>query len=242
MDKKDLYIVIGGSSGYGQAVAQELDKSDQNLVITAQRGIGLNGLKLDVKNPDSWLNIEQFIIEHKSEYTLKAIIFCTGIAANIKSIGEKSPSEAINVLDTNINGLYHALCLAARYLTDGGIFINMGSIAYRKNYYGGAEYCASKAAQLSMVRAARIEGISKGVRYCTIHPGLGYTNFQKTRFGGDEEKAGKVTEGLRVLDPVDVANAVMFMLSVPEHVCISELEITPTEQAEHGEDLRKYKI
>lgn len=239
--KKDLYIVIGGSSGYGKAIAHELAKNNHNHVVTAQRTVGLNSITLDVTDMESWLNVEKCIIENSMVSQLKGIIYSTGIAANIESIRDKSPTQAVNVLNTNVNGLYHALCIAARYLTEGGIFINVGSIAYRKNYFGGSEYCASKAAQLTMMRAARIEGIPKRVRYCTINPGLGYTNFQKTRFDGDEEKASKAVEGLRVLDPQDVASAVLYMLSVPPHVCISELEITPTEQAEHGEDIRKYQ-
>jgi NADP-dependent 3-hydroxy acid dehydrogenase YdfG len=238
---KNLHIVVGASSGYGLAIAKELSMVSSNRVVTAQRSLGINSIAHDVKSVDSWLNLEKFIIDNRPECTLKSIIYCTGIAADILPIGKKSNSQAIEVLETNINGLYHALELSARYMPKGGVFINIGSIAYRKNYFGGAEYCASKAAQTTLVRSARIEGIAKGVRYCTLNPGLGYTNFQKNRFGGDEEKAHKVTEGVRVLDPEDVAHAVMFMLSVPEHVCISEMEITPTEQAEHGEDIRKYR-
>ena len=238
---KNLYLVIGASSGYGKAIAEALNDNLDNYVVTAQRRSGINSIEHDVKSPESWLNLSNHLTQLQQTHKIKGIIYSTGIAADVAPINQKDRLSAISVIDVNVIGLMRALELAGVVLESGGVFINVGSIAYRKNYYGGGEYCASKAAQLTLMRTARIEGLSKRVRYCTINPGLGYTEFQKTRFNGNEAKAQKVTEGLRVLDAADVANAVLFMLNVPEHVCISELEITPSEQAEHGEDIRKYR-
>lgn len=203
------YLIIGASSGYGKAIADSL--SLNYTVLTAQRTAA--DIIHDATDAASWQRLEKEI--QNKGLRIDGIVFSAGIAADIQPIGTKDLITANKVLMTNVQGLYHALDMSARLLTEGGVFINIGSIAYRKNYYGGAEYCASKAAQLTLVRTARIEGLKRGVRYCSLNPGLGQTNFQTTRFGGDANRAAQLTEGLRILDPTDVAQAVLFILSVP---------------------------
>jgi NADP-dependent 3-hydroxy acid dehydrogenase YdfG len=114
----------------------------------------------------------------------------------------------------------------------GGMVLNVGSVAGRTAYEGGAAYCAAKAGELQITRALRLEVCGTGLRVGTIDPGMAETEFSLVRFGGDQARADKVYEGVQPLTAEDVAEAMVWMVSRPSHVCIDELVIKPTDQAE----------
>ena len=70
-----------------------------------------------------------------------------------------------------------------------------------------------------------------GIKVGIINPGKVKTEFSEVRFKGDSDKAKKVYEGLKVLSPQDIADAIFYMASTPYHVNISELEILPNSEA-----------
>jgi NADP-dependent 3-hydroxy acid dehydrogenase YdfG len=63
-----------------------------------------------------------------------------------------------------------------------------------------------------------------------IHPGAAETEFSNVRFKGNEDLAGKVYEGYQPLSAEDVADVIYYCASVPDHVCINDLELTCTSQ------------
>lgn len=113
----------------------------------------------------------------------------------------------------------------------GAIIINVGSIAGREAYEGGAAYCAAKAGVLQITRALRLELCGTGLRVATVDPGLAETEFSLVRFKGDRARAAKVYQGMVPLTADDVAEAIVWVASRPPHVCVDELLIKPTDQA-----------
>ena len=113
----------------------------------------------------------------------------------------------------------------------GASILNIGSIAGRTAYEGGAAYCAAKAGELQITKALRLELCGTGVRVCTIDPGFAETEFSIVRFKGDLEKAKKVYEGLEALTADDIAETLVWVASRAPHVCIDEMVIKPTDQA-----------
>ena len=77
----------------------------------------------------------------------------------------------------------------------------------------------------------RIDLLDYRIKVTNICPGMVETEFSKVRFHGDEEKAEKVYQGFQPLVAEDVANCIAFAVSLPEHVCINDLVITCTAQA-----------
>jgi NADP-dependent 3-hydroxy acid dehydrogenase YdfG len=121
--------------------------------------------------------------------------------------------------------------LPAMLTNPGSSILNIGSIAGRVVYEGGAAYCAAKAGELQITRALRLELCGTGVRVGTIDPGLAETEFSIVRFKGDKERAKKVYEGVNPLRAEDVAEALVWAASRPPHVCIDEMIIKCTDQA-----------
>ena len=65
----------------------------------------------------------------------------------------------------------------------------------------------------------------------TIDPGLAETEFSMVRFKGDETRAKIVYEGVKALTADDIAETIVWVASRPDHVCIDEQIIKPTDQA-----------
>jgi NADP-dependent 3-hydroxy acid dehydrogenase YdfG len=114
----------------------------------------------------------------------------------------------------------------------GSSIINIGSIAGRTAYEGGSAYCAAKAGELQITRALRLELCGTGVRVSTVDPGFAETEFSLVRFKGDAARAKKVYDGLIPLTAEDIAETLVWVASRPAHVCIDELIIKPTDQAQ----------
>ena len=113
-----------------------------------------------------------------------------------------------------------------------GHIINIGSIAGSYPYPGGNVYGASKAFVRQFSLNLRADLYDKNIRVTDIEPGLcGGSEFSQVRFKGDEAKAKSVYEGTTPLMPEDIAQSVLWVASLPQHININTLEIMPTIQA-----------
>jgi len=73
--------------------------------------------------------------------------------------------------------------------------------------------------------------LKHNIRVTHIAPGMAETEFSVVRFKGDREKADAVYKGFDPLTGDDIADVVYYCASLPPHVCINDLVITPTQQA-----------
>jgi NADP-dependent 3-hydroxy acid dehydrogenase YdfG len=112
-----------------------------------------------------------------------------------------------------------------------GHVIGMGSTAGHQTYANGAVYCATKAAEKSIMEGLRIDLIGKPVRTTSIDPGMVETEFASVRFRGDEEKAAKVYADITPLQPEDIAETIIFAATRPVHVNIHTILMTTIDQA-----------
>ena len=77
----------------------------------------------------------------------------------------------------------------------------------------------------------RIDLLRHNIKVTAIHPGAAETEFSLIRFKGSEESAKKVYEGFHPLSAEDVADIIYYTASLPPHVCINDLVVTCTQQA-----------
>ena len=77
----------------------------------------------------------------------------------------------------------------------------------------------------------RIDLLPHRIKVTAIHPGAAETEFSLVRFKQDEAQAAKIYEGYKALQASDIAEAAFFCAQQPSHVCINELVITCTAQA-----------
>ena len=156
-----------------------------------------------------------------------------GGAEGLDTIAEGKDQDWETMMQTNVLGVLRVTRAALPLLVNnpGSSIINIGSLAARVAYEGGAAYCAAKAGELQITRALRLELNGTGLRVSSIDPGLAETEFSLVRFKGDTARAAKVYEGMVPLTAEDIAETLVWIASRPPHVNIDEVLIKPTDQA-----------
>ncbi|MDX9695494.1 MAG: SDR family NAD(P)-dependent oxidoreductase, partial [Bacteroidales bacterium] len=112
-----------------------------------------------------------------------------------------------------------------------GHIVNIGSIAGKEVYENGNVYCGTKHAVDAISKGMRIDLLKHKIKVTAIHPGMVETEFSLVRFKGDKERADKVYHGFTPLIGEDIADAILYCLTRPEHVCINDMIVMATAQA-----------
>jgi 3-hydroxy acid dehydrogenase / malonic semialdehyde reductase len=164
---------------------------------------------------------------------LDVLINNAGGAKGLDKVAEAKDEDWEFMVQTNVLGVLRVTraCLPLMTNNPGSTIINVGSIAGRVAYEGGAAYCGAKAAELKITQALRLELCGTGVRVSTVDPGMAETEFSIVRFKGDNDRAKKVYEGVEPLTAEDIAETLVWVASRPPHVNIDELLIKCTDQA-----------
>ena len=165
--------------------------------------------------------------------SIDVLINNAGLGLGMDKIYEGNPAEWDDMIDTNVKGLLNVTRAVVPGMVNRkrGHIVNIGSIAGREVYPGGNIYCATKFAVKAITRALKIDLLGTPIRVSTIDPGMVETNFSVIRFRGDREKADAVYRGLKPLTGEDIAEAVIWVVSRPPHVDITEMVVLPTDQS-----------
>ena len=240
-------LVTGASSGFGAAAAVAFGRAGAKVLLGARRVDRLEAVAAQAKQagaPDarahaldvtSTGSVEAFAAWVRTVTpSVDVLINNAGGAHGADHVAAAKDADWEAMFQTNVLGLLRMTRAILPLLreTPGAYILNIGSIAGRTAYEGGAAYCAAKAAELQITKALRLELNGTGIRVGTIDPGLAETEFAMVRFKGDASRAQKVYEGMEPLTPEDVADAMVWAASRPPHVCIDELVIKSTAQAE----------
>ncbi len=238
-------FITGATSGIGKATATLLAKNNFRLILCGRRTEALQTVKSElshytdvytlcfdqrnrtevesaVKNlPDLWKNID-------------ILINNAGNAHGLDTLAEGNADDWDAMLDGNVKGLLYVSqqIIPAMQQQKSGHIVNISSVAARQTYANGVVYCASKKAVDVISDGMRLELTGFGIKVTNIQPGLVETDFSKVRFKGDEERAAAVYQGYKALEPEDIADAILYCISTPAHVAVSDLTIYPSAQSE----------
>jgi 3-hydroxy acid dehydrogenase/malonic semialdehyde reductase len=240
-------FITGASSGFGKAIAEKFAAAGDNLIITARREKELSDLKnqleesfgvkvlplvFDVRHKNKVFQIIENLPEEWQH--IDVLINNAGLALGRESFDEASLDDWETMIDTNVKGLLYVSKAVIPFMIkrNKGHIINMGSVAAKEIYDKGNVYCASKKAVESISKSMRIELLPHHIKVTAIHPGAAVTEFSIVRFKGDQQKADAIYKGFTPLSANDVADTVIYCTGLPEHVCINDLVITCTAQAD----------
>ena len=237
-------LITGATAGFGKAIAESLAKARYRLIITGRRVERLESLREELRSLTE-VHIMPFDVRNKAEVNtafadlpddwknIDVLVNNAGLALGKSNIEAGLTEDWDQMMDTNVKGLLYVTKAAIPLLKDSkdAHIISIGSIAGTEVYPSGNVYCASKHAVNALSKALRIELLPYAIRVSQIRPGLADTEFSVVRYKGDEEKSSQVYKGFDALQAEDIARAALFILESPRHVCINDLEITPTSQA-----------
>lgn len=243
---KNIILITGATSGFGEAAAHKFAAMHWDLIITGRRTERLEALEKELKDSNGTdvltLNFDVRDLEavKKSIASLSGkwrnidvLLNNAGLAAGREPIQEGQYDDWEQMIDTNVKGLLYMIREVSPIMVErrSGHIINVASLAGWETYGGGNVYCGTKHAVRAITRSARIDLLPHRVKVSVISPGAAETEFSLVRFKGDAAKAESVYEGYQPLKAEDVAESIYFIASQPKHVNIEEILILPTAQA-----------
>jgi len=238
-------LITGASGGFGEAIAKTLAKQNVKLILTGRNKANLeNVCRFITANTQSKVLPLVFDVQDleackqavdsipKDFIDIDVLINNAGLAVELNPINKGDYEDWERMINTNIKGLLYITRLISPVMVEkkSGHIINVGSISSREVYVGGNVYCATKHAVLALSQGMRMDLLPHNIKVTHVSPGAAETNFSIVRFHGDKSRADKVYDGFTPLVADDVANVVEYVLSLPEHVCINEINLTCTAQ------------
>jgi len=241
----DLTVFItGATSGIGKATAEFLAKHNYRLILcgrnqdrlkelkqTLGKQTAITTLQFDVRDKEAVFSAIESLPENFRE--IDVLINNAGNAHGLSSIQEGDINDWDAMLDINVKGLLYVsrAILPKMIERNSGFIVNIGSTAGKEVYPNGNVYCASKSAVEAINKGMRMDLNQYNIRVSAIHPGLVETAFSDVRFKGDTERAKKVYQGYKALQPEDIAEIIHFVITRPYHINIEDLVVFPSAQA-----------
>ena len=226
-----IAIVTGGTRGIGRAIADRLLRAGASVAIcgrspehvqTAVKEFErdapgrIYGEVADVSKLD---DVKRFFAAVDARFGgVDFLINNAGIGI-FKSVADLTPEEWHSVIDLNLTGVYYCSHEVLQRLGNrgGGYIINLSSLAGKNAFAGGAAYNASKFGVNGFSEAMMLDHRYDNVRVSYVMPGS-----VNTEFGSH---AGSASWKIQ---PEDVAEVIMMLLSMPGRTLVSRVEMRPS--------------
>ncbi|MFZ0823610.1 MAG: SDR family oxidoreductase [Terriglobales bacterium] len=227
-----LALVSGANRGIGLSIARALAHEGCNLIITGrdERALAKARAELeklnvrvlahscDVRSPDSVDYL--FAVVRGLRKPLDILVNNAGIGHPNRTVGELPYPTWMEVIDTNLNGLFLMTQAALAVMKRGGTIVNNLSIAAERIFPGSAAYNASKHGGLGFTNTLREELRPKGIRVIALMPGATDTAIWDTLWPKAPRR--------KMMSPETVARAVVDALLLPENTTVEKIVVMPS--------------
>jgi NAD(P)-dependent dehydrogenase (short-subunit alcohol dehydrogenase family) len=227
-----LAIVTGANRGIGLAIARALAREGCNLIITgrderalAKARAELEKLKVevlaqscDVRSPESVDYL--FALVRGLHKPLDILINNAGIGHPNRTVGELPYPTWMEVIDTNLNGLFLMTQAGLAVMKRGGTIVNNLSIAAERVFPGSAAYNASKHGALGFTDTLREELRPKGIRVIALMPGATDTAIWNTLWPKAPRR--------KMMSAETVARTVIDALLLPNNTTTEKIIVMPS--------------
>lgn len=241
-----IVFITGATSGFGKAIAEKFASQKHDCIITGRRkeklltlaatlheqyGVNVLPLVFDVQRKDEVFDaVNNLPTQWRA---IDVLVNNAGLALGRDTFDHANLDDWETMIDTNVKGLLYVSKAVLPYMIERkkGHVINIGSTAGKEVYQSGNVYCASKFAVDAITKSMRIDLLPHKIKATAIQPGAAETEFSLVRFKGDEDKAARIYQGFDPLQAEDIADIVYYCATLPAHVCINDLVVTCTAQA-----------
>ncbi|MDC0534814.1 SDR family oxidoreductase [Francisellaceae bacterium] len=232
-------MIFGASSGMGREIALACINQNMNVSMCARRTEKLSEMaawnqqsifydQVDIRDK---LNVDNFVNNAVNNYGQPDyVINCVGVMY-YQLMQKKDYNQWLKMINTNVIGflnITHAIIDPITY--SRGIFINITSDAGRKAFPGLSVYSGTKAFMEFTLSGLRQELIASGVRVVNIQPGNVKTPLQGMSTDKEAEQLYGSFAYQEFLNPIDVANTVIYAMQQPSHVAMNEILIEPQQE------------
>ncbi len=226
-------VVTGASRGIGAAVAQALHQAGAKLGLASRSGDDLGipdavAMPSDVRDPEA---IGRLVSATAEKFGGIDIVVVNAGVGSYGPFLEMPFEELEEIIDTNVKGALYTVRAALPHLmeSDAADLVMLSSEAGRRGLPFEAVYCASKFAQVGLIRALDHELREKGVRCTNVAPGGVATDFAMGR-----GRTPDMPELVGMMSAEDVAEAVMYVLTRPRNHRILEVAFRPMTEGSMG--------
>jgi len=232
-----LALITGASRGIGLAIARALAREGCNLIVTARDERALakarNELEklqpaksnvhvlaqaCDVRSPDSVDYL--FALVRGLHRPLDILINNAGIGHPTRTVSELPYPTWMEVIDTNLNGLFLVTQAALAVMKRGSTIVNNLSIAAERIFPGLAAYNASKHGALGFTNTLREELRPKGIRVIALMPGATDTAIWNAMWPRAPRR--------NMMSAKTVASTVVDALLLPENATVEKIVVMPS--------------
>ena len=230
-----IALVTGASRGIGLAVADALRASGMHVVRVARSLSNAaterrTDIACDVTKP---ADVERAVARVEKELGVPDVLVNNAGIFFIKPLAETTPADFTNTLTTNLTAAF----LLARTIVPKivarrrGHFVTIGSISDYIGFSGSTAYAASKFGLRGMHEVIRQETAKSGVRTTLVSPGPVDTGIWDAV---DPDSKPGFTKRKDMMRAEDVAAAVVYAVTQPEHVAVTEIRLLPTIYSPRG--------
>lgn len=237
-EAKRVAWVTGGGTGIGRAGAEALHRDGWTVIVSGRRADALQGvvdeaghggatmeaMTLDVTDAAAVNDAAQRILARHGRIDL--LVNSAGLNIPNRSWEAMDLAGWDRVVDANLNGVLYCMraVLPSMRARRSGHIINVASWAGRfVSQMTGPAYTASKHAVLALTHSFNMDECRNGLRACCLSPGEVATPIMKARPVPPSE-----ADMARMLQPEDLGRTIAFVASLPPHVCMNEILISPT--------------
>lgn len=235
-------LITGATSGFGAATARRFARDGWHVVATGRRAERLAALADELghdKVATAAFDVQDLAALDAALAALPDQFKAIDVLVNNAGLAlGTGPAQQANVEDwqtmiqTNVTSLVAVTRrLLPTLIEQRGLIVNISSTAATYPYPGGNVYGATKAFVTQFSLGLRSDLHGTGVRVTSIEPGMAETEFSVIRMGGNQEAADAIYKGVHPITPVDVAETIFWIASLPPHLNVNRLELMPVNQS-----------
>jgi NADP-dependent 3-hydroxy acid dehydrogenase YdfG len=228
MSEDPVLVITGASTGIGAATATRAVEFGYRVVLAARSEDKLEALRDELGGDNralavrcdvtSWQDQEALVARTLESFGRMDAFFANAGFGAKRGFLEESPEHWKAMIDTNVYGAALSIRASLGHFRsqNGGHLLLTSSLAGRRALPGSL-YSATKHAVTAMGEALRAEVADTKIKVTLIEPGMVDTPFFDSAVSN-------------ALDPDDIARAVMFALTQPQHVDVNEILVRPVHQ------------
>lgn len=238
-----IVLITGASSGIGEATAKVLVQNGAKVVLSARREDRLQALAAQLGENAAYLKSDVTSLEDMQALAALAqekfgkidVLFANAGIMPGSNLSQLKVQDWMDMVDINIKGVLNAIAaVLPEFLAQkSGQIVVTSSVAGTKSVPGNAVYCGTKHFVRAMLDSFRAESVMEGsnIRTTTIYPGAIQTELLNTI--APSETKSMVEEFYRKvgIQPDAIAKAVLYAVSQPEQVDVSDLVVRPSKES-----------
>ncbi|MBM3597484.1 MAG: SDR family oxidoreductase [Alphaproteobacteria bacterium] len=230
-----IAVVTGASRGIGAATVRKLRAKGLEVHAVARSAGDLAALARETGCVAHSIDVADraAILKAFGSMPVDVLINNAGVLAPAGAVYETSAEHVARLLAINVEGVVNCLAATAPGMKarKRGHIVNITSMAALEISPGIPVYGSTKAAVHSFTKVLRYDLHGSNVRVTEIAPGRVKSGMHLQMMDDRTAAEERYYGGLRCLEPEDIADAVVFVLSAPDRMDVTMMEINPTDQS-----------